>query len=102
MGETNMDFAETIGPKPETSSHPFKTFCCVCKLEIRFRLSLAMQCGMNTGSITCPGCKTFLHVEIMEGDRGCTEKFSDYVARECYGPSPIVQMNEVENTHRSK
>jgi hypothetical protein len=100
-GETFKDFAETIGPKPETSSHPFKTICCVCKRELTFRPSLAMQCGMNSGHLTCPGCKTFLHIEIMEGDRANSEKWDDYLARENYGPSGLLQFAETRNTHRS-
>lgn len=58
-----------------------RTNCSECKREFYIGKSMAMQMGMNTGHCTCPSCKTFLHVEILEGDAAWTEPFDNYFKR---------------------
>lgn len=41
-----------------------KTICPVCKDEFEVAQSIMMSMGMNSGSCTCPECKTHLHLEI--------------------------------------
>jgi len=41
-----------------------------------------MQMGINSGHVTCPKCKAFLHVEILEGDEASTELFDQWLARD--------------------
>jgi len=56
------------------------TRCCKCSHEFQFHPSLSMQCGMNSGHLTCPKCNTFLHVEILEGDVAWSQDFKEYAA----------------------
>lgn len=58
-----------------------RTRCSVCEAEFYIGASIAMQMGMNTGHCTCAKCKTFLHVEILEGDVAWTERHSDWLER---------------------
>lgn len=70
---------------PATTLKPvegrLRTHCSVCQHEFYIGLSIAMQMGMNTGHCTCPRCKTFLHVEILEGDAAWTEAWDKYLKR---------------------
>lgn len=68
-----------------------RTRCCQCNHPFQIRPSLSMQMGRNTGHASCPNCKTFLHVEILEGDEAWTEPWDQYVQREKYGPGPLEQ-----------
>lgn len=42
----------------------YKTKCSECGHEFETAHSLLMEMGMNTGSCTCPECKTDLHLQI--------------------------------------
>jgi len=58
-----------------------RSACSQCHREFYIGKSLAMQMGMNSGHCTCPDCKTFLHVEILEGDAAWTEPYADFLKR---------------------
>ncbi len=58
-----------------------RTQCSECKIEFYVGLSLAMQSGINSGHGSCPKCRTFLHIEILEGDSAWTEPFDNYLKR---------------------
>lgn len=70
---------------PATTLKPvegrLRTHCSECQHEFYIGLSMAMKMGMNTGHCTCSQCKTFLHVEILEGDAAWTESFEKYLKR---------------------
>lgn len=83
----------------DLKDYPFKAECCGCKAILHFSLSPAMQLGLNTGHLTCPHCKTFMHVEIAEGDRAATEPWGEYVQRETYGVAQPMQLTDVSE-HR--
>lgn len=84
----------------ETTPH-LETKCCACDHAFRIRPSLSMQMGINSGHVSCPKCKEFLHVEILEGNAAWTERWTDYVQRECHG-APIVAQHaeELDRAHR--
>lgn len=58
-----------------------RTRCSECQHEFYCGLSIAMRCGLNTGHATCSKCKTFLHIEILEGDAAWTEPMAKYLER---------------------
>lgn len=58
-----------------------RTRCCKCDHPMTIGRSLSMQMGMNSGHVTCPQCKTFLHVEELEGDEAWTEEWDSYMKR---------------------
>ena len=58
-----------------------RTRCSECQAEFYVGLSLAMQCGLNSGHAPCPKCRTFLHIEILEGDAAWTEPFNAWLKR---------------------
>ncbi len=72
-------------------AHGLRTRCCVCGCDIRFAPSISMQLGANTGHLTCPDCKAFLHVEVLEGNDAWSERWEDYIQREQYGVSFVQQ-----------
>jgi len=72
------------------------TRCCKCDLPFQIFPSMSMQMGVNTGHVTCPKCKAFLHVEILEGNEAWTEPWEKYIDREKRGPSPIIQRTQTE------
>lgn len=95
-----MNVQTIQGDVPQRGASPdsrYRATCCECGKELSFRPSIAMQAGMNSGHLTCPKCHTFLHVEIAEGDRAATEKWTDYIEREKRGPAGILQV-----AHRSQ
>lgn len=81
---------------PTTGKPRFRTRCCCCQHPFQIGASLAMLSGHNSGHATCPKCKEFLHVELLEGDEAWTERWGDYLARETYGPSVLQQWNDTQ------
>ncbi len=58
-----------------------RTRCCECGKKFYIRPSLSMQLGHNSGHCTCTKCKTFLHVELLEGDEAWTEEWDRWLKR---------------------
>jgi RNase P subunit RPR2 len=58
-----------------------RTKCAKCETPFYCGLSLSMRFGMNSGVANCPKCRTFLHIEILEGDAAWTEEFQTYLKR---------------------
>lgn len=69
----------------------YRTRCCKCGHPFRIKPSLSMQHGINSGHVSCPKCKEFLHVELLEGDEAWTEAWQAYLSRTKYGPGMIEQ-----------
>ena len=76
--------------KLEPIAGRLRTRCQNCNHEFYIGKSLAMQCGINSGHCTCPNCKTFLHVEVLEGDAAWTERHNDYVEKLKGGRGPSI------------
>lgn len=74
MSETNEKTEVVTVPK-------LRTRCCECQYPMLIGRSISMQMGMNSGHVTCPKCKEFLHVEQLEGDEVSTERWTDYSKR---------------------
>ena len=58
-----------------------RTRCSECNHPFYIRPSLSMRCGLNSGHCNCPKCKTFLRVEILEGDEAWTEPYEAWTKR---------------------
>lgn len=71
----------------ETTTRYLQTKCCACEHAFRIRPSISMQFGINSGHVTCPKCKEFLHVEQLEGNAAWTMRWNDFIAREFDGPT---------------
>lgn len=56
------------------------TKCSECDTQLTISPSLSMQMGGDSGHVTCPNCKTFLHVQLGECET-TTEKWSRLIAR---------------------
>lgn len=70
--------------EPQTRPR-LRTRCCACSHPMQIGMSLAMQMGHNSGHVTCPKCREFLHVERLEGDEAWTERWEDFLRRNCVG-----------------
>lgn len=72
--------------------------CAVCGGEFHAAPSMLMAVfAVNIGSASCPGCHTYLHLEIA-GDRMNSVRYSDYLAainRQDY----LTSLNSPEVAH---
>jgi len=63
---------------PLLESYPVK--CAVCSHEFRAAPSMLMTgFAINSGSASCPECRTYLHLEIA-GDRMNSARYDQYLA----------------------
>lgn len=70
-------------PETETEQKRYPCRCAVCSYEFHAAKSILMEdWGMNSGHGSCPGCKTFLHLEMSDsGESMRSEKWEKWLAR---------------------
>lgn len=73
--------AEHIPPMPLELADTLSIACPTCAHAFGIGPSLMMRLGVNSGHCTCPGCKTFLHVEATGSGTASGEPWDDYAKR---------------------
>lgn len=68
----------------------YKVICPICKNDFDVAKSIFMEMGFNSGSCSCPECKTHLHLECEEETKTMhAEDYKLYVEK--------MQKNKVQN-----
>ena len=67
---------------PEYLKDRYPTICPLCGNDFNIIPSMFMTMGLNTGCVSCPSCRSFLHVEIspyLDGDHMESQLWDEYM-----------------------